>query len=246
MISSVLLSAVLTVAFVATGGYALVRWASLRAGLAGHAGDQIAELCHLLMSLAMIAMVYGYAGPVADVVQIVAFSGFTVYFLLRWADSRRRSTSSVHSCRGAGHHSFMSAAMVWMVASMPLLMGPMTGSSAGGHAGHAGHSGADMSSTMAGPPAPAPTWAIVVSWLVIAGLVISAGYWAAQALRASGQAPHPAPAHADVLVGAGVTHAEPRLAPQSHRVTAALAPRTDAACHCVMSLAMAVGFLPML
>lgn len=50
MISSVALNVLLTVLFVATGGFALLRWAALRAGSA-HGGDQVAELSHLLMSL---------------------------------------------------------------------------------------------------------------------------------------------------------------------------------------------------
>ncbi|WP_028936018.1 DUF5134 domain-containing protein [Pseudonocardia spinosispora] len=240
MISSILLSAFLTVAFLVTGGYALLRWASLRAGVAGHHGDQIAELCHLLMSLAMIGMVYGYAGPVADVVQIVGFGAFALYFLLRWVDGLRAHPSAAHGCRGAGHHFVMSAAMVWMVAAMPLLMGPMTSGSSGGHAGHAGHGGSDMGATMSMPAAPAPTWALGVSWAVIVLLVVGAGFWARESLLAPVGAPAPEP----VLVGGGTTDMSGPGRP--HPVARALTPRTDAACHCLMSLAMALGFLPML
>lgn len=238
MISSILLSAFLTAAFVATGGYALLRWASLRAGVAGHHGDEIAELCHLLMSLAMIGMVYGYAGPVVDVVQIVGFGAFALYFLPRWVDGRRRTRpSAAHGCRGAGHHFVMSAAMVWMVAAMPLLMGPMTSGSSGGHVGHGG---SDMATTTSVPAAPAPGWALAVSWVVIALLVVGAGFWARESLLAPVNSPDREP----VLVGAGPTDTSGPGTP--HPVARALTQRTDAACHCLMSLAMALGFLPML
>jgi hypothetical protein len=44
-----------TIVFAVTGLYSLVRFATLVAGTAGE-GDRVAELAHLLMSIAMIAM----------------------------------------------------------------------------------------------------------------------------------------------------------------------------------------------
>jgi hypothetical protein len=66
VLSSLPVATPLSLLFLTTGGYALARWASLVAGAAGHPGDRVAELAHLTMAVAMIGMVWGYAGPVSN------------------------------------------------------------------------------------------------------------------------------------------------------------------------------------
>ncbi|HEX4248400.1 MAG TPA: DUF5134 domain-containing protein [Pseudonocardia sp.] len=211
MIPSIPLSVALTVLFAGTGCYSLLRWASLRAGAAGHHGDQVAELSHLVMSLAMIGMVWGYGGPVADTVQLVAFGGFSCYFLGRLALGRLalgrlalgrlglgrlglgwlglgRWRPARPGCPAPGFHLLMAGSMVWMVAAMPLLMAGMsTGVGGGGMVMDGMVMGGD-----AGPSGPVvtetPGWALALTVLFSIGLLVGAGYWARQLLpaRASG------------------------------------------------------------
>ncbi|WP_028924986.1 DUF5134 domain-containing protein [Pseudonocardia acaciae] len=228
MISSVPLSALLTVLYAATGGYALLRWAALRAGLAhahGFYGDQVAELSHLVMSLAMLAMVWAYGGPAAEVTQIVAFTVFAGYFLSRLV-SRRQGVTARHACPAAEFHLLMSVTMIWMVAGMPVLMGGAAGpgGSGGGHAGHAGHGGQAEAAVGGAPvaPVPVPWWAVALTVACIGALVVAAAFWAVRAVR---HRPVDAPAK---------------------RMLAALTPRSEAVCHLAMSLGMAAMFVTMI
>jgi hypothetical protein len=153
---------VLTVLFTGTGLYSLLRWASLRAGVAGHHGDQVAELSHLVMSLAMVGMVWGYGGGAADTVQLVAFGAFSCYFLARLVLGRVRP--ALAGCPAPGFHLVMAASMVWMVAAMPLLMAGMaTGSGGGGPA---------VTET--------PGWALALTVLFCVALLVGVAYWARQ------------------------------------------------------------------
>lgn len=226
MISSVPLSALLTVLYAATGGYALLRWAALRAGLAhahGVYGDQVAELSHLVMSLAMLAMVWAYGGPAAEVTQIVAFTVFAGYFLSRLV-TRRAGVPARHACPAAEFHLLMSVTMIWMVAGMPVLMGGGSGGSGGGgHAGHAGHGGqAEAAIGAPAAPVPVPWWAVALTVACIGALLVAAAFWAVRAVR---HRPVAAPAR---------------------RMLAALTPRSEAVCHLAMSLGMAAMFVTMI
>ncbi|MGP3331910.1 DUF5134 domain-containing protein, partial [Escherichia coli] len=82
------LAVAFTVAFVATGVYALTRYVQLSAPGPDHAVNgpgRAVELLHLLMSLAMIAMAWGLGGgPTtgSGVVQLAVFGAFTLGFTL--------------------------------------------------------------------------------------------------------------------------------------------------------------------
>ncbi|MBO0876759.1 MAG: DUF5134 domain-containing protein [Pseudonocardia sp.] len=154
MVSSVPLSALLTAVFVATGCLALARWAALWAGLSPH-GDQVAELSHLTMSLAMVAMLWAYGGPAGSVVQIVAFTGFAGYFVDRLV--RRRAFAGRHTCPAVEYHLMMSMTMIWMVAGMPVLMAGTRGAARG--------------------------WAMALTVASVGALLTAAVFWAARAVR---------------------------------------------------------------
>jgi hypothetical protein len=228
VISSVPLSVLLTTLFAATGGYALLRWAALRSGLAAHGGDQVAELSHLVMSLAMLAMVWAYGGPAGLVVQLVAFSAFAAYFLGRLV--RRRVGAAVPGCPAAEFHLLMSATMIWMVAGMPVLMGGSGspgGADAGGHAGHGGHGGGQaIAEAGGGPvvPVAVPGWAVALTVASVAALLVAAAFWALRAVRSRPATP-------------GAT---------TNRLVTALTPRSEAVCHLAMSLGMAAMFVTMI
>lgn len=238
MIPSFWLSFALTALFAVTGGYALLRWASLRAGVATHHGDQVAELGHLVMSAAMIAMVWAYGGPTGDVAQIVLFGLLGLYFLARRLGDRRAARPG---CPAAEQHALMSVAMVWMVAGMPLLMGGGTGSAGGGGHHHGG--AAETTEAVPAPSAPTPGWAFWLTVLFVVALAASGLFWTRRALTASrDDEPGDGERQSLVLVGApGDTSVATR--PRALRL---LGPRADAVCHLGMSLGMAVMFLTML
>jgi hypothetical protein len=266
----------LTVLFALSGGYSLLRWASLRAGVAGHHGDQVAELSHVLMSLGMIAMVWAYGGGTGDAVQLVAYLALSGYFLTRLL--RGRATGHP-GCPAPGFHLLMSGSMVWMVAAMPLLMaGSVAGPSGGMQMDGMTMGGMTMGGTDTGldarPVTATPGWAIALTWVFIAGLVLGAGFWLRRALPApsgtpvaatSATATSAAPTSAAPTVAATSTAATstavastavtsttvtsttvaPHTAP-ANPLLAALTPRADAVCHLAMSLGMAAMFLAML
>jgi hypothetical protein len=265
VISSVPLSVALTVLFALSGGYSLLRWASLRAGVAGHHGDQVAELSHLLMSLGMIAMVWAYGGGTGDAVQLIAYLALNGYFLTHLV--RGRATGHP-GCPTPGFHLLMSGSMVWMVAAMPLLMagsvaGPggamqMDGMTMGGMTMGGADTGLD-----ARPVTASPGWAIALTWVFIAGLVLGAGFWLRRALPAlstTAAATSPPATSAAPTIAAtstavastvvtSTTVASTTVASHTapaNPLLAALTPRADAVCHLAMSLGMAAMFLAML
>lgn len=227
MFASTTLSMVFTVVYVVTGVYSLARLAQLMAE-PDDDGDRLVELFHLAMSLAMIAMAWAWTGgpdTAGGMVQVVVFGAFTAWFL---HSAVTRATT--HGQLTNGYHVVMGAAMTWMVAAMPLMMG---GSSGGmdmsGHAGHAGHhaaattSGTDAPATMA----PAPGWVVAVTVVFVALLVAAAGWWADRAIHADDPGPQP--------TGAVAT-----------RTATSLAIRIEPSCHLLMSLGMAGMLLAML
>jgi len=108
--SSVTVSVLFTAVFVGTGGWALHR-------LTAQAFvDGAAEAAHLLMSVAMIAMTWGWtggAGSTSGMLQFGLFGLFTLWFV----------AEAVGGSVPKGLHMTNTAAMVWMVVAMPALMG---------------------------------------------------------------------------------------------------------------------------
>jgi hypothetical protein len=254
------LMVVFTIVFAVTGLYSLVRFAALVSGASAD-GDRVAELAHLLMSIAMIAMTWAYSGgpdTASGVVQIVVFGLIGVWFLIRFARPGR--------CRGYGHgrresayHLVMAGAMVWMVAAMPVLMSGvgMASMSAGGGAhgdhgsmagmeGMAGMSGANGPGGLAagGPMSGTPAWAVVVTLALIVLLVGAMALWSSRLFQPA--KPH-ASAREERSTAPGADSAAAvatRHAPSG--VALLTGPRRDAGCHLLMSLGMAGALLAML
>ena len=104
-----------TVIFAITGVRALARLFT-PAG-----GDRTVELAHLLMSIAMVGMVWGWpAGPgtAAGAAQLVVFGVLAVVFVARVLDPAASPPA------GNALHLLGLAAMLWMVLSMPAAHGP--------------------------------------------------------------------------------------------------------------------------
>lgn len=111
------LALTLTAIFAVTALCSLVR---LFAG-----GDRTAQLSHLLMSLAMVGMAWGWpSGPdtAGGAAQLVVFGVLAVVFVVRVLDPAEPSSA------GSAYHLLALGAMVWMVLSTPASHGP------GGHA----------------------------------------------------------------------------------------------------------------
>ncbi|MFE6650379.1 DUF5134 domain-containing protein, partial [Nocardioides sp. NPDC057772] len=122
----------LTVAFVLTGTSGV--WTLVVCP--GSGGQRVLHINHTVMSAAMILMIWVIVRDVAVWVQVGLFVILTLALLpaLRRTSSRARRTDVVG-------HLALNAAMIWMLAAMPLLMADAH--AAGTHtAGHAGHSGA--------------------------------------------------------------------------------------------------------
>jgi Domain of unknown function (DUF5134) len=228
---SLALVLVFTTAFVITGLYSLIRFSALVSS-AAPGGDRMAELSHLLMSIAMIGMAWGWTGgpdTPGGVVQLAVFGLLSAWFLARVLrpDGHRRI--------GSVYHLLAMVAMVWMVAAMPGLMGMSAGSaSASGaheHDGHGAMGGMVGASGMAAP-SPAPPWMQVVTVTFVVLLGAAAVTCAARAVRAAQVPVLAAPSGQ----AAPQVEGEPRLR----------GPRLDASCHVLMSLGMAGMLLAML
>ena len=222
------LSIIFTVVFVATGGYALYRLAAQASGT-DPGVDRTAELAHLLMSVAMIAMVWGWTGGPATasgIVQLVVFGLFTVWFL----------SGAVAGSATAGLHLVAAAAMVWMVAAMPLLMGAPAPS--GAESGMAGMPGMSGTTTPSVEPSGPPAWAVSVTVLFALLLVAAAALWTRYALAGAHQAEESSAADAEPsgLAGSRTGRHADTLATAPRRVTTS---RLDACCHALMGLGMA-------
>ena len=222
---SPMLALVFTAVFLATGVYSLVRLAELGA-TGDRSGSRAAELTHLVMSLAMIAMAWAWTGgptSPSGVLQIVVFGATTVWFALR-------ARTPGHPRAVAGYHVVMNAAMVWMVAAMPQIMGmTMSGDASDGH-----HGG---SASGAGSVAIAtPAWVAALTWLFAGLLLVTAVLWALRVRL---------PAAQTGCAGQGPDEARGGVAVATRPVTG-LGARLDAGCHLLMSLGMAGMLVAML
>lgn len=207
MVESLLLRWVLTFLFVLTAV-----WCGFRvAGRAGGWRDRLSWTGHIAMCLLMIAMVWPWGMSVPAGPQIGLFAVATAWYAVLIAlrvpcGHLRKSARLAH-----GHHAVMSAAMVWMVATMPALMPGTHGSGTGGHH-HALGAPASGVIAMAAPESGPVGGVVLVSALLAGFLVLSSMAWISSAVD-SGR------------TGASRTDAQHAL---------------DAACHGAMSVGMGV------
>jgi hypothetical protein len=258
VIASPMLAAVFTVVFAVTGLHSLVRISGMASGAVPD-GDRVAELSHLLMSIAMIAMTGAWSGgpdSASGILQIVVFGLIGLWFLVKVA-----GPDDGHDRVENGYHMVMAAAMVWMVAAMPVLMGGAGTSADGGdHAGHgsmagmagmAGPAGATGPGTAAGPP----EWAGTVSVGLAVILAGAAAIWAARLFGVAAVGPAADGTSADGEPSGRGANAAPAAGGRGVAVAARVAPpglvpmpgpRFGAGCHLLMSLGMAGMLLAML
>src|SRR5204862_643976 len=124
--------------------------------------------------------------------QIALFALLALALLpaLRRASDRARRADLVG-------HLALNAAMIWMLAAMPLLMTGTHATGVGGHPGHAGHAGA----AAVAPTGHTPGWVLAVNSLFVAVCLAGLLWWL---LRAAAVRRHRLPAAAHGLMAAGM------------------------------------------
>lgn len=154
MFSSLTLSWSVTVLFAVIGLISLNRLYRIVRGDAVVCGDAetngggaiLGELSQLFMSVAMIAMTWGWGARLSSesgTLQVVVFSALAAVFSVRviFRGGQRAS----NAC-----HLVMALSMVWMIAAMPTLMHPATPTGAAEAAASAGVHGAHVMADMPG------------------------------------------------------------------------------------------------
>ena len=249
------LMVVFTIVFAVTGLYSLVRFAALVSGAAAD-GDRVAELAHLMMSIAMIAMTWEFSGgpdTTSGILQIVVFGVLGLWFLVRIA-----GPDHGHGRGETAYHLVVAAAMVWMVAAMPVLMGGSgtrmdTSAGGGSHGDHGSMTGTGMTGMdsanvaggmdtgdMGGPPA----WTRVITFVFVVLLVGAMALWSSRLFRPVTAQAFPPGEQSTGPVADTVAAVTTR--PARSGVALATGPRRDAGCHLLMSLGMAGALLAML
>lgn len=186
---------ILTVLFVATGGWCAVDLVIHRARLRTQDGTiaqhAIIAINHLVMSAAMLLMIW--VATIVDAAtwaQVAVFAIFSVA-LLPGIVGR---VGAAHRISLLGHVS-MNAAMIWMLLAMPLLMAGMT---MGGGDAPAHHGGG-----MTALPTSTPVWADIVNWAFVAVSAVAALWWTYELLRSRGRHLHLL-CHAGMAAGMGL------------------------------------------
>ncbi|WP_405374299.1 MULTISPECIES: DUF5134 domain-containing protein [unclassified Microbacterium] len=184
---------ILTLTFAATGLLCVLGLVQDRpTGADGTLSDEaLIHVGHLVMSIAMILMVWVMVDDVVTWAQVAIFAIAAASLAPAFA----RSESVAQRTDLIGHVVFH-AAMIWMLAAMPLLMAGAPVSGEGG--GHHHHAEAG-----AGPALTAtPAWADGVNLVFVALSAAAAGWWLVGMFR--GSARHRIHLGCFSLMGAGM------------------------------------------
>ena len=173
----------LTVAFVLTGTAGI--WILVVCPPSGT--ETVLHLNHAVMSVAMILMIWVIVSDVAVWAQVALF----VVLALALLPALKRARDGARRADLVGHLG-LNAAMIWMLAAMPLLM-----ADAGGLEGHTGHGSAVATAPAAHPPG----WAIAVNSLFVAVCAAGVLWWL---VRATAVRDHRLPAIGHGLMAAGM------------------------------------------
>jgi len=165
---------ILTAVFAFTGAYCLVLLVTHRPPRGARPGPvleaTVIHLMHLVMSVGMIAMCWMMAIPAAsNWAQIVVFT----VLALALVPGVWKTPLLARRVDLAGHI-WLAAAMVWMIAAMPLLMVDM------GSGEHGGAGDGEMMIHVL-----TPLWADVVNLVCVAGSAALALWWAYRATKIS-------------------------------------------------------------
>lgn len=172
---------ILTIAFLFTGVVCLIdllpRLVQARREKGAFDGEILVDVNHILMSAAMIWMSWSMESELALWIQVAVFALLTIALvsLLRLA----RSTTARIDLAG---HLGLNAAMIWMLAAMPLLMADMDM----GHDALSGmneHGQMPMGDIETAPIMETPVWADVVNMIFVAFSATTMLWWLYSLLR---------------------------------------------------------------
>ena len=183
---------ILTVLFSATGLWCaidlVVHRAKSRTAEGAMTPHTLVDINHLVMSVAMILMIW------VTVIDVVTWAQVAIFaiFVLALLPSAFARNGVVQRISAIGHVA-LNAAMIWMLLAMPVLMAGMT-MGEGDSSGH--HHGGDV----AAMPASTPMWAIAVNVLFVSLSAAAAAWWIAALLRRQGRRLHDA-CYAGMAIG---------------------------------------------
>lgn len=173
----------LTIAFAITGFYCLIHLISSRFGVAARhtrslTDDEVVDVDHVIMSLAMVVMTWLMVDDVLLWAQVALFAVLTLSFLPNM--KRARGTAARVDISG---HMLLNLAMIWMLAAMPLLMAGMDHGTSSGGAGHGSHGGGDTEGALVATPG----WVDGVNAGFIAVCGVAAVWWIARVAVSKGR-----------------------------------------------------------
>lgn len=188
---------IFTFLFAATGLYCLWnlararRAATSRERSGGLSTAEVVDVNHVVMSAAMILMVWVAVGDAVLWMQVAVFAVLALSLIpgLRSAAGKQRVDVVAHIG--------LDGAMIWMLIAMPALMAGMDMGGSGGDSHHSGHTGDDMSMGMSSTPG----WVDVTNWAFVAACVAVALWWL---VRLLGGRDHRLHALCHLLMGAGM------------------------------------------
>lgn len=174
---------ILTIAFAFTAvvcvGDLALRRSRLRSDGDGLADNDLIDINHGVMSVAMIAMIWWFFPDVVTWAQMLLFAVLALSLVPLFARS-----ASASRRLDLGGHIVLDGAMIWMLGAMPLLMaGSVSAGSGGAHAHHGGDDAVPMLQVT-------PIWADVVNLAFIAMSAALAIWWLLRLVTARGHRLH--------------------------------------------------------
>lgn len=171
---------ILTVLFAVTGVWCAVDLIAHRSRSRAADGavtpHTIVDINHLVMSAAMILMIWATVIDAVTWAQVAVFAIFALALL-----PGSFTTAGVTQRVSLAGHIALNAAMIWMLLAMPLLMAGMSdGESSGSH--HGGEA--------TGMPMSTPAWADVVNGIFVALSAVAALWWTVALFRSRGRHLH--------------------------------------------------------
>ncbi|WP_285362881.1 DUF5134 domain-containing protein [Microbacterium sp. LMC-P-041] len=135
--------------------------------------SDVIDITHGVMSVAMIVMTWWTVWDAVTWAQVAIFAILALALVPSFRGVKGAQTVDLVG------HIVLDAAMVWMLAAMPLLMAgmDMSGDAGGGHAGHGGGGGPTIEST--------PVWVDIVNAVFIALCVAATVWWIWRLFRSS-------------------------------------------------------------
>jgi Domain of unknown function (DUF5134) len=174
----------LSALFVALGTWYLAdaAWALSRSR-AGRSGRAATAVLHVLMSAAIISMLWAWGAAIPVIAQVTVFTAAAAWFAGHALFGPAGQPGV--GCYGNWYHAGMMAVMVWMAVAMPLMSAPSSDGAVGGMSGMAmGGSGMDMGAAPAGATAATLMSSGSSGWAGAVSLALAAALFAAAAWQA--------------------------------------------------------------